>query len=211
MEWDVSDGLSRGEVGIGVLIFYVSSFFVLLSVPITVYLLRSTQEQLTGAAVSSPSFSKPPSIELFASPPLIRSGDSVTFSVSKQDSNWYVVYFSSEDPTNLMKRLQAAFDKDSISRVGVLVYQGDEGKPLSYMTRVSGSLLPVSYQLQSYFGDFRSGDIMCGWDGQLYLFKRTQGSIFLGILRGNSETPGFWQRLTTCSNSGPFKVEVVSG
>lgn len=201
--------MNRENIGIGSFIFYLGSFFILASIPLTVYLLRSTQGQFTGASAPSATFSKPPSFTLAASRLSVASGENIGISMQNQDSNWYTLIFSQEDPSLLASKITEITDRDGISHVASVIFQASEPRDISYIPRASGYFMAIVYQAQNSLGDFRSGDTLCMWDGTLYIYKSNQSDGILGILRGGSaENTGMWQRLTQCSNSGPLRVEV---
>src|SRR5690606_19042335 len=98
-DWQQIFCSERGQLGIGSLIFYASSILIVLSIPITVVLLKSNQEQITTASFSPVSFSSPPTISLELPITQVNRGETVQLRVVATNSNWTIIYFSPQYPT----------------------------------------------------------------------------------------------------------------
>lgn len=183
----------RGEIGVGSMIFYLTSAVIVLSIPITVILLRTNQEQITSASFSPVSYSSPPTMSIEVPTDPVAKGSVVTVKTVTTNTNWSIVYFSADYPT-----FRHPFEEKNYMTV---VGQGST-IPESYWTaQQSGYLLGVTFQLQGTYGEFKSGDLMCTWDGQLYLYKKATVNVFENMIDKNAKYKGTWDHLTSCQNS----------
>lgn len=190
-------------------LFYGSTILILLSIPVTIILVRTENQQVTRAAQLNSNFSNPPSVDMSLTSHPIHKGESVTVHLNVPSTNWYTVYFSSTYPLIGVNTTDLVNGKDDLMPSSIhVVYRGSTLKDFSYTPTESGYLLVVTYQLQGTFGDFSSGDIACMWDGNLYIYRKTLVNPFLEFVSKNA-TNGRWEQLTTCQNSGAHKVEVT--
>jgi hypothetical protein len=190
----------RGEMGLSSLIFYVTSAVIVISIPVTVILLRTNQEQITSASFSPVSFSSPPTMNIDIPTDPVTKGSVVTIKTVTTNTNWSILYYSADYPA-----FRHPFEQKNYM---VVVGQGST-IPESYWTaQQSGYLLGVTFQLQGTYGEFKSGDLMCTWDGQLYLYKKKSVNVFENFIDANAKYEGTWDHLTTCQNTAMKHVIV---
>jgi hypothetical protein len=188
-----------GQIGIGSLIFYVTSVLIVISIPVTVVLLRNNQEQITTASLSPVSFSSPPTLTLDLPIAQANRGDTVQVRTVATNTNWSIVYFSPQYPT-----ISHPYMKNTMTVVAQGANIGD-----SYFTaNESGYFLAVTFQLQGAYGEFRSGDLMCTWNGELYLYRKETVNPVIEMIDSDAKYRGTWDKLTTCQNVSIKRLDV---
>lgn len=190
--------------------FYGSTLVILLSIPLTIFLVRTESQQTTQAAEDISNFSEPPTVDITLATQPIPKGDAVTIHLDVPNSNWYTVYYSSVDPSPPLLTQEVIMGSDDQTAESGLqvVYRGSTLKDFSYMPSQTGYIMVVSYQLQGTFGDFHSGDVACLWDGNLYIYRKNTSNPILSFLNSKNVEKGQWDKLTTCQNSGAHKVVI---
>ncbi len=189
-----------GQMSLGSIIFYASSFLIVLAIPITVLLLKSNQEQITTASFSPISFSSPPTFSLEVEPAEVQRGQTVHIMTSATNTNWSMLFFSPQFPT-------AKHPFDGENRMTVIA-QGANVSNAYYKAQESGYIVGVTFQLQGAYGEFKSGDILCNWDGELFLYRKETVNPLIEVIDKNAKYRGMWDRLTTCQNSSVMRLEV---
>lgn len=203
--------MRNGKITVSGVIFYALSFFLLVSIPVTVILIQTQQTKVSKAS-SNINFPGPPSIRLTASTTTVKLTEPVSVSAEASNMNWYGVYFSQQDPASnpdtILNILQSKQLASSIS-----VEEGASVSDFSFRPSGSGYIFAVAYQLQNYLGDFSSADVACMWDDVLYIYERDKGSLidelFSNALLGASKgvkKKGEWRKFTTCENSGVIRI-----
>lgn len=188
-----------GYIGVGSILFYGTSFLIVISIPITIIMLRSNQEQITTASFSPVSFSSPPSVSLDIPNESAKKGETIQLRTVSTNTNWNILYFSPQFPT-----VAHPYEDHTMT----VVAQGPN-IPNAYFTAYqSGYFLTAIFQLQGAYGEFRSGDLMCTWDGQLYLYKKETVNPIIEMIDSEAKYRGTWDKLTTCQNDSLKRIEV---
>ncbi|HRN96608.1 MAG TPA: hypothetical protein PLD54_04130 [Candidatus Levybacteria bacterium] len=188
-----------GQMGIGSLIFYATSILIVLSIPITVVLLRTNQEQITTASFSPVSFSSPPTLTLELPISQVKRGDTVQVRTVATNTNWSIVYFSPQYPT-----IPHPYFKNTMTVVAQGANIGD-----SYFTaQEPGYFMAATFQLQGAYGEFKSGDLMCTWNGEVYLYRKETVNPIIEMIDSDAKYRGDWDKLTTCQNVSLKRIEV---
>jgi hypothetical protein len=191
--------------------FYGSTLLILLSIPVTIFLVRTESQQTTQAAQDNSNFSDPPTVDIsLASQPILR-GDAVTIHLDVPNSNWYTVYYSSIYPLPSLSAQEVIMgNEEKTAESGLqVVYRGSTLKDFSYIPSQTGYVMVTAYQLQGVFGAFHSGDVACMWDGSLYMYRKASVNPILALVDKKDANRGEWDKLTTCQNSGAHKVVVT--
>lgn len=188
-----------GQLGIGSLIFYASSILIVLSIPITVVLLKSNQEQITTASFSPVSFSSPPTISLELPMAQVNRGETVQLRVVATNSNWTIIYFSPQYPT-----IAHPYFKNGMT----VVAQGATIGDTYYTAQEPGYFMAATFQLQGAYGEFKSGDLMCSWTGEVYLYRKETVNPIIEMIDSQARYRGTWDKLTTCQNVSLKRIEV---
>lgn len=190
---------TRGQISIGSWLFYATSGLIVLAIPVTVVLLRTNQEQITTASFSPISFSSPPTMSVDPGTMPVQKGQTISIKTVATNSNWNMLFFSPQYPT-----VMHPFQK----HIMTIVAQG-ASVPDSYFTaQESGYIMGVSFQLQGAYGEFRSGDLMCTWNGEMYLYKKKTVNPIVEFVDKNAKYEGEWDKLTTCQNNSLKRLDV---
>lgn len=202
-----------GKISLFSLLFYGLSLLVLIAIPITVRLVQVQKHTIVPAAVERSG--APPSIQIKVTPHDVRVGEKITIRVRTTNANRYRVFFLREDVGRPVDSLvgeiltEGDFDK---TRLLNLVQETSQGGEFFYLPAASGYLTGVAYQLQESFGQPSSGDLMCAWDGNLYIFRKNFSnptrSLRDMVFNRKTKITGVWESLTNCENSEPVKVAV---
>lgn len=179
--------------------FYGTTLLLLLAIPITVFVLGSQTDRVTRASNNQVSFTDPPSITMQFPLESVKNGERIVSNVTSTNSNWNIIFFSTTFPSS---GAPSPFLKTTIVSQGPYIGQA------YYSSSVSGYFMAVTYQLQGIYGEFKSGDIMCSWDGGLYIYKQKDVNPVVALVDKNAKE-GEWQRITTCQNSGVKRIEVI--
>lgn len=179
-------------------LFYGTSVLIMFSIPITVVLLKTEKDSITRASSSPLNYNDPP-ITTIDVPPNAKRGELVTLAIVSTNSNWTVVYHSPAFP---------ATSTPSPNSPMTVVSQGPHISTANFIANSTGYFMPVSYQLQQGYGEFKSGDIMCSWDGGLYIYKKKTANPIIEMIDSNAKYEGTWDRLTTCQNGGVKQLVV---
>lgn len=188
-----------GQIGVGSIFFYATSLLIVLSIPVTVVMLKSNQEQITTASLSPVSFSSPPTVQLdlpYGSAP---KGSTVSLKTIVTNANWSIVYFSPTYPT-----ASHPYEDHYMT----IVAQGSTIGEAYYTAHTPGYFMAVSFQLQGAYGEFRSGDLMCTWDGQLYLYRKETVNPITEFIDSDAKYRGEWDKITTCQNNSVKRLDV---
>ena len=188
-----------GQIGVGSLFFYATSLLIVISIPITVVMLKSNQEQITTASFSPISFASPPTINLDFPVDPVEKGKTVQLMTIATNINWSIVYFSPNYPT-----VAHPYEPHTMT----VVAQGSNIGNAYYTAYESGYFMAAIFQLQGAYGEFRSGDLMCTWDGQLYLYKKETVNPIIEMIDSNAKYRGAWDKVTTCQNDSLKRFEV---
>ncbi len=199
ISWQKLFRLQNGRVGIGSMLFYATSLLIVLSIPVTVVMLRANQEQITTASFSPVSFSSPPSVNLDLPSESVIRGETVHIKTVATNTNWNILYFSPQFPT-----VSHPYEKHTMT----IVAQGPSIPNAYYNAHESGYFMAAIFQLQGAYGEFRSGDLMCTWDGQLYLYKKETVNPIIEMIDSEAKYRGTWDKLTTCQNDSLKRIKV---
>lgn len=162
-------------------------------------MLKSNQDQISTASFSPVSFASPPTINLELSATPIRKGETVQLKTIATNANWSIVYFSPTYPV-----VSHPYEKHMMT----VIAQGSNIGNAYYTAQESGYFMAAIFQLQGAYGEFRSGDLMCTWDGQLYLYKKETVNPITEFIDRDARYRGTWDKLTTCQNDSLKRVEV---
>lgn len=190
---------NKGEMTIGSMLFYGMSFLILVSIPITIVLLKTEKDSITRASSSPVNFSSPPTTDVQIEPTDAKAGERITLQVISTNSNWTALYFSPSFPVR-----DTPVDDKNLT----IVAQGPQIDSANYSSNTSGYFMIVAFQLQGSYGEFKSGDVMCSWNGGLYIYKKKSSNPLNELINSNSRYEGSWERLTTCQNIGPKQLHV---
>lgn len=201
----------KGGVNVSSIVFYLTSALMILAIPVTVYVMRFQQQTLeTQASVSR--FDSPPAITASLNPAAITRGQTVNIDLAGTDTNWIVVFYSKDPVSDFYKYIQPLNDRESVPEGMRRVFNGVKSDPASDTPLEGGSYYVVAYQLRNFLEGFKSGDVVCGWDGGLYLFDVKSESvteeIFTSLFNRRPEATGTWEKIGSCTNSGVLPVTV---
>lgn len=187
------------------LFYLVTGFFILFAIPATVFMVRSEQSRATQA---SPDFDNAPILELTANAYSVRPGDEVEISIKADYTNWIVLYFLPGDLLNYNTENLVAHGGSPSERPNgiVFLHQSSSQEPFRFKPSSTGYIVGNAYQLSNFLVNYRNGDILCGWNKDLYLYK-IQRNILDGFFE-EEQKKGAWEKLTSCMNSGPLKIVV---
>ena len=180
---------------------------VLLAIPLTVLMLNRQQGQATQAS-NIGSFSVPPVVSMTVSNDLLSPNNKI-ISVNSENSNWYTVYFAENIPSINVFNSKRALDDSVIGGQLLKIYEASENKEFSFIPPKNGKLFVMSYQLGNYSGNFQSGDVVCSWDGHLYIYERQRPNLIDEVLNKEQERPGVWQNFASCENSGVIDITLA--
>lgn len=189
----------NGQIGVGSVFFYASSLLIVLSIPVTVVLLRSNQEQITTASFSPVSFSNPPTMQLDLPEIPARKGEAITVKATITNANWSIIFFSPTYPT-----ASHPYEDHPMA----IAAQGPNISEAYHMVGEPGYFMAVAFQLQGAYGEFRSGDLMCTWDGQLYLYRKETVNPIVEFIDSDAKYRGEWDKITTCQNNSVKRLDV---
>ena len=195
----VSKIWERGEISVGSMFFYGTTLLILIAIPVTVLILGNQTDRVTRASTNQVQFSDPPSITMDFPQESFKSTERITANVTSTNSNWNIIFFSTTFPS---VSAPSQYLKTTIVSQGPYIGQA------YYSSSVSGYFMAVTYQLQGIYGEFKSGDVMCSWDGGLYIYKQKDVNPVIALIDKNAQE-GEWQRITSCMNSGVKRMEVT--
>ncbi len=192
----------------GTTFFYATTLLMLLSLPVTLFLVSNQNQQVSRASQEVVDFSNPPTVNVTLQSSVIQKGQGLSVHLEVPNSNWYTVYYTKEYPITSLSVADIIEGKGEYTGAIRAVYKGSSTKDFYYMPSESGYVVAASYQLQGVYGQFRPGDVMCMWDGSLYMYQKKSGNPLKELFDEKAKYDGEWKQLTSCQNVGAVKVEV---
>jgi len=191
-------GLASQKGSISSFIFYMTSALMILAIPVTVYIMRFQQQTLeTQASIAN--FDSPPAVNASIDPTTITRGSSVEVMVSGTDTNWIVVFHSKNLTSDFYEYIHNLNDREDVPAGMRRVFAGVKVDPIPDTPVDSGAYYTISYQLRNYLEGFKSGDVVCGWDGGLYLFDVESESVteelIANLFNRRPEKIGTWEKI----------------